>query len=242
MPAGAEPPCVPSIVVTKGGPYLVSGGVPVVAKTQIVSEHGEPLAWRRDGAIDTQSHELCQMYSLCRCGHSDDKPFCSGMHKKVGFDGTETADPRPTAERQAVFPGEGALVVKHDDSLCSESGFCGTRNAHLRDLVPAAGEAGVATQIIAMIEHCPSGSLTYAPQAGAAEVEPDLPQQIAVTTEITSDGPIAGPLWVTGSVPIERADGQPCEARNRVTLCSCGRSKNKPLCDGTHRKPARDEK
>ena len=46
---------------------------------------------------------------------------------------------------------------------------------------------------------------------------------------------IAGALWVTGGVPITRADGQPFETRNRVTLCRCGQSSNKPLCDGTHR-------
>lgn len=32
-----------------------------------------------------------------------------------------------------------------------------------------------------------------------------------------------------------RSDGRPQEARNRVTLCRCGHSGNKPLCDGTHR-------
>jgi CDGSH-type Zn-finger protein/uncharacterized Fe-S cluster protein YjdI len=229
-------PCEQSIVVTKDGPYLVSGGVGLVAKTQIVSEHGEPLAWRKDGALDTGWHELCGMYSLCRCGQSSDKPFCDGTHRKIAFDGTETADPRPLAERQQVFPSDGTLEVKHDDTLCSESGFCGTRNAHLREIVKSAGEAGVAAQIIAMVEHCPSGSLTYAPKPGGAEVEPDLPTQIVVTTEITATGPIAGPLWVTGGVKIERVDGQPCEAHNRVTLCNCGKSKNKPLCDGSHRK------
>jgi CDGSH-type Zn-finger protein len=34
---------------------------------------------------------------------------------------------------------------------------------------------------------------------------------------------------------VERSDGQPFETRNRVTLCCCGESKKKPLCDGTHR-------
>jgi CDGSH-type Zn-finger protein len=33
---------------------------------------------------------------------------------------------------------------------------------------------------------------------------------------------------------IERSDGQPVEVRNRVTLCRCGHSENKPFCDGTH--------
>ena len=73
---------------------------------------------------------------------------------------------------------------------------------------------------------------------GEPDIEPDLPKQIAVTTEITSAGPIAGPLWVTGGIPVVRSDGQPFETRNRVTLCNCGQSNIKPLCDGTHRAAA----
>jgi hypothetical protein len=57
-------------------------------------------------------------------------------------------------------------------------------------------------------------------------VEPDFPKEIAITPDSA--------LWVSGGIPIERADGQPFEVRNRVTLCRCGDSKNKPLCDGTH--------
>jgi CDGSH-type Zn-finger protein len=86
-----------------------------------------------------------------------------------------------------------------------------------------------------MVERCPSGALTYRIEQGQPEIEPDLPVQIAVTTEITSEGPIDGPLWVSGGIAILRSDGQPFETRNRVTLCNCGLSCRKPLCDGTHR-------
>jgi len=54
-------------------------------------------------------------------------------------------------------------------------------------------------------------------------------------TVITSDYPIAGSLWLTGGIPIERSDSQPLEVRNRVTLCNCGHSRINPLCDGGHR-------
>ena len=33
---------------------------------------------------------------------------------------------------------------------------------------------------------------------------------------------------------IESAGGTEYEVRNRVTLCRCGRSRNKPFCDGSH--------
>ena len=84
-----------------------------------------------------------------------------------------------------------------------------------------------------MIEHCPSGSYTYAMTEDGDEIEPDLAVAIAVTEE---EREIAGCLWVTGGIPVTRADGEPFETRNRVTLCRCGESENKPYCDGTHRR------
>jgi len=225
------------IVVIKNGPYSVEGDVPLVVKTQVVSEHGEPLTWRKDGAIAVSQGG----YDLCRCGRSSIMPFCDGTHKKVGFDGTETADTDVTEARSMEFPNGTRIVVKGDPSLCMQSGFCGLRDADMSQLVAATRDTKVRSLVIAMVERCPSGSLTYRIEVDGPDIEPDLPLQVAVTTEITSDGPIAGPLWVMGGIPVERSDGQPFETRNRVTLCSCGHSGSKPLCDGTHRDLAQRE-
>ena len=46
-----------------------------------------------------------------------------------------------------------------------------------------------------------------------------------------------GPLEVTGPVQLLDADGNPKPAaEDPIYLCRCGRSSNKPFCDGTHRK------
>ena len=44
----------------------------------------------------------------------------------------------------------------------------------------------------------------------------------------------SGPLWVRGGITVESKDGSSYERRNRVTLCRCGASSNKPFCDGSH--------
>jgi CDGSH-type Zn-finger protein len=225
------------IVVIKNGPYSVEGNVPLVSKTQVVSEHGEPLTWKKDGSIAASEGE----YHLCRCGQSSNLPFCDGTHRKVGFDGTETADANLTKTRAMKFPHGKNIIVKKDPSLCMDSGFCGMRDAGLDQFVAATDDTRTRALVMAMVEHCPSGALTYRLETNGPDIEPDLPQQVAVTIEITADGPIAGPLWVTGGVPVERSDGQPFETRNRVTLCNCGHSNCKPLCDGTHRDLARRE-
>ena len=219
------------ISANRDGPYTVTGDVPLVRKTQVVSEYGEPLAWKTAVAIETG-----ETYRLCRCGQSRTKPFCDGSHRTTGFDGTETAPTNTTVERQDIYAGGTHLVVKRDTALCMESGFCGTRLTNIQQMLKDTGEPAVRAAIIGMIERCPSGSFTYSIEPGEPDIEPDLPAQMALTIEITSDGPISGPLWVTGNIPIERSDGQPFETRNRVTLCNCGQSKVKPLCDGAHRK------
>lgn len=224
------------IVVQKDGPYVVYGGIPLVRKTQVVSEYGEPLTWKTEGPIETHEN-----YTLCRCGKSATFPFCDNTHRGINFDGTEMADTHTNQERRTTYPEGVHVSVSYDDYVCMNSGFCRNRFRGIEEMLPDTGDSEIRSLVIGMIERCPSGSYTYSIEPGEADIEPDYPEQVAVTTEITSDGPIRGSLWVTGNIPIERSDGQPFEIRNRVTLCNCGQSLIKPLCDGTHRTMAEEE-
>lgn len=233
-----NPPVSPKkIIIRKDGPYVVRGRVLLVRKTQVVSEYGEPLTWKKEGEIEVE----CDEYRLCRCGQSEIMPFCDGVHRAIDFDGTEMANTSGPPDFPITFSGT-RLIVKKDLSLCMNSGFCGMRDGDIAQFVAASSDTRLRSLAIAMVERCPAGALIYKIEEGDADIEPDLPQQIADTTEITSDGPIPGPLWVTGCIPIERSDGQPFDVRNRVTLCNCGLSGNKPLCDGTHREAAQRPK
>ncbi len=45
-----------------------------------------------------------------------------------------------------------------------------------------------------------------------------------------------GPYLVTGKVNLVDASGNKIEAGEKIALCRCGASTNKPFCDGTHSK------
>jgi len=212
----------PGIRITPNGPYLVRD-TPLARRREVHSEHGEPLTWQTVEHVETRD-----VYALCRCGQSSAKPFCDGTHAKSGFDGTETADRAPYRERARVMTGTG-VVVADDRSLCEHAGFCGNRLTNVWELMggSATQDSTARAQVIAMVERCPSGALTYRLDTAGEDVEPDLRPSIGVVDD--------GPLWVSGGVRVETSDGQVLETRNRVTLCRCGASKNKPYCDGTHR-------
>ncbi|MGZ8637173.1 MAG: CDGSH iron-sulfur domain-containing protein [Actinomycetota bacterium] len=58
--------------------FWVRGGVPVVSE-------------------DGRGYEVRNRQTLCRCGHSANKPFCDGSHRRVGF--ADAADPSRTETR-----------------------------------------------------------------------------------------------------------------------------------------------
>jgi len=63
-----EPDYPPSVVVEQDGPYWVRGRVPV--------EGADGWMW-----------EVRNRMTFCRCGASENKPFCDGSHKDVRFRG-----------------------------------------------------------------------------------------------------------------------------------------------------------
>ena len=73
----------PTIEVSKDGPYRITGGIP------LTDHHGDPVARAHGSSIEH--------YALCRCGHSQNKPFCSGMHWYIDFkDPVLETDREPT--------------------------------------------------------------------------------------------------------------------------------------------------
>jgi len=66
------------ITVRPNGPYRLEGDF------ELVDGQGRPFGLGGRTAI-----------SLCRCGHSNDKPFCDGSHAKVGFQSTVEARDLP---------------------------------------------------------------------------------------------------------------------------------------------------
>jgi uncharacterized Fe-S cluster protein YjdI len=125
--------------------------------------------------------------------------------------------------------GNEEIVVEWRQELCYHARECIRRLPAVFDAdrrpwidVSAAG----ADEIEQAVAQCPSGALR-ARRAGLRLV-PDGETTVTVTDN--------GPYVLTGSLRIVRETGEELGRLERVALCRCGGSSNKPFCDGTHRK------
>jgi CDGSH-type Zn-finger protein len=219
--SGAEP----RVVVSRNGPYLVSGAVPLARQTIVSDKAGGSQEWREGQAFPPQGS-----YALCRCGHSGLKPFCDGTHRKIGFDGSETASRQPYREQAQLTQGP-TLSLTDAQQLCAGAGFCEPHGSVWKQ-VERTDDGAVRATFVRQVHHCPSGRLVAWERATGQAHEPRLPVSIGII-EHPSEG-VSGPLWLRGAIPVIAADGFTYEVRNRVTLCRCGASKHKPFCDGSH--------
>ena len=217
----------PRIKVTKDGPYIVSGGVPLARECVVVGSDGEPAAWEKGS-----SYPARETYALCRCGQSKNKPFCDGSHVQAAFDGTETAGRGVYLEHAEKTPG-GTVDLTWSAEYCMAARFC-HRGEEAWGYAERSDDPEARKMAIDQACNCPSGSLVAWDRATGAAIELECQPSISVI-ENPRDA-ICGPLWVKGGIAIESADGLEYETRNRVTLCGCGRSNRKPFCDGRHLK------
>jgi len=213
------------VVVTKNGPYVVSGNVPLAV--QVIRPNVEGLSWDWD---ETRKLEGGAKYELCRCGHSKNKPFCDGSHARVHFDGTETATRQPYA-RQAETVDGPTLVLEDAEALCAFARFCDP-GGKIWNLLGRSDDPAVRQLAIREGMSCPSGRLVLHDKRTHQTLEPDVPASIGIVEDPALG--VSGPLWVRGGIRIESEDGKPYEVRYRVTLCRCGASVNKPFCNGSH--------
>ena len=220
-----EPPKNMKIVVSKDGPYLVSGDVPLTLQLITPNKEGMSWDWKQAKKLKTKSE-----YNLCRCGQSRKKPFCDGSHMKAKFDGTETATRRPYVRQAEAFDGP-TMTLSDVEDLCAFARFCDP-GGKIWGLIEETDDPEVRKLAIREANHCPSGRLVLYDKKSGEEIEEKQPPGIGVVEDPALG--CSGPLWVRGGIRIESADGTPYEVRNRVTLCRCGASVNKPFCNGSH--------
>jgi len=214
------------IQIIKDGPYSVEGEIPVRDAASIGSRDGGVLNYRKEKEYDkTDTAKF-----LCRCGRSKNKPFCDGSHAKTGFDGTET-DSRLPYDDEAEYVRGPVFDAMDNQKLCAVIRFCDRgdgfwsafENAEVPELKRYAEEVGCG---------CASGRFTLVDKKTGKKLEPELEKEIYLIIDEPAEH--LGPIYAKGGIQVIGADGFEYEKRNRVTLCRCGESLNKPFCDARH--------
>ena len=212
----------PKIKSLPNGPYVVTGNV--LLREMIIVQKGKHYEYK-------EGRELPQAakYELCRCGKSKDRIFCDGRHTQVAFDGTETASRKPYVERAEKIEGPALDIL--DDGRCGLARFCHREEGSAWKLTEKSDDPVCKQEAIIAANECPTGRLVAVEKDGT-QIEPIYQPSIDILRD-PAKGVNSG-IFVKGNIPIESADGELYEVRNRVFLCRCGKSITKPFCDALH--------
>lgn len=170
--------------------------------------------------------ELKKVESICRCGKSKYYPYCDGSHGEAGFVCEKSEDRTPDKVKDYV----GKDITIHDNrGVCSHDGSCIRLLPEVfrKDGRPWINPDGACiSKIIDTIEKCPSGALSFT--IGKRRYQ-EWGQQNEKITFVEN-----GPIKVEGGIKLKSFDESNPECKEHYTLCRCGKSKNKPFCDGSH--------
>lgn len=198
-------PNKPTITPITDGPYLVKSL--------------DRLADQK-GAIECK-----ETIALCRCGGSANKPYCDGTHAKIGFSSKKMED--RLEDRKDDYNGKHITI--HDNrGICAHAGYCtdGLSSVFRMKEEPwIHPNSEEAKDIIAIIEKCPSGALSYSIDA-VQHIDNGGDPSIFIAPN--------GPYVISGGAILTATESDSESITDHCTLCRCGGSKNKPLCDGSH--------
>ena len=172
------------------------------------------------GSIETK-----ETIALCRCGESANKPFCDGTHTKIGFSSAKLKE--RTEDKRDRYDGE-QFTIYDNRSICAHAGHCTDRLAsvfRLKEEPWIHADAASRDEIIATIQECPSGALSYSVDDRESREREDEPTIFVAPN---------GPYVVSGGLELLDTTWAEGASKEQFTLCRCGGSKNKPFCDGSH--------
>ena len=200
---------------------------PKAPKPTITPLHNGPYRVEGLGRLRNEKGEVPAKpkMALCRCGGSQNKPFCDGTHARNGF--SDAKLPERTEDRRESYAGQG-IVVHDSRSLCAHAGRCTNGLASVfryRQEPWIDASAADRERIEETVRHCPSGALSCSVD-GVSVPDPDREPEVIVSKN--------GPYLVTGGPDLVGTQFGEGASTEHFTLCRCGASKNKPFCDGTH--------
>ena len=94
-------------------------------------------------------------------------------------------------------------------------------------------DAGTSDEIISAVKLCPSGALSIKNAEDETANQSVEEESVPTGTKITVIP--NGPFMLEGSCSLIKIDGSE-EKSDKLFLCRCGASENKPFCDGKHKK------
>ena len=130
----------------------------------------------------------------------------------------------------------GEITVVYQSDLCIHSGVCAKGLAS----VFKPGEqpwikinAATNEEIIKQVQKCPTKALSFyinIPEKEKSE------EPVAIESGLKVKVISKGPLMIEGPITLINSNGQREIKLGDTYFCRCGKSKNKPFCDGTHKK------
>lgn len=214
------------------GPYRLYGTVPIRKHTILYDEDGH------SDSYDIADYDYCNsggVTALCRCGKSHSAPHCDGSHigatERGEWDSEVTASPDALPLDSAEVIEGGSLILTDVEELCAFARFCDAKGRTWNQVedsdLKTQRELAIKTSMA-----CPAGRLKVWDKESGEVFEPKYTPAIGLIEDPQIEA--SGPLFIMGGIPVFSPDGESYQPRNRVTLCRCGQSRNKPFCDGTH--------